>query len=165
MDSGQSKAGKAAARRMTPEERSARAAAGAQARWAKADPTREQLPKAICGSHDRPLKIGDISIPCYVLDDETRVLTVAGMSEGLGLAKGGSMIAGMNRLELFASRKLIKPFISMELSERIQSPIVFLTPTGGRGFGHSSATKYLKAGGSNPLRRHQSPTDTGAGPT
>jgi hypothetical protein len=138
MSSVQSKAGKAAASRMTPEERSARAAAGAQARWAKADPARETLLKAICGSHDRPLKIGDISIPCYVLDDETRVLTVAGISEGLGLARGGSMIAGMNRLELFAARKLIKPYVSNDLAERIRAPIIFLTTSGGKAYGYNA---------------------------
>jgi hypothetical protein len=134
----QSEAGKASARRLSPEERRMRAAAGAQARWAKADPTRGDLPKAICGSHDRPLKIGGISIPCYVLADERRVLTVGGMGEGLGLARGGSMIAGMNRLELFASRKLIQPYISDSLAERIRSPIVFLTPTGGRAYGYEA---------------------------
>ncbi len=138
MTSSQSKAGKASAHRLTPEERSTRAAAGAQARWAKADPTREQLPKAICGSHDRPLKIGNISIPCYVLEDETRVLTVAGIGEGLGLARGGSMIAGMNRLELFVSRKLIRPFVSSKLTRKDHNPIVFLTPTGGKAYGYDA---------------------------
>lgn len=138
MPSIQSKAGKAAADRLSPEARSARAAAGAQARWAKADPSRANLPKAICGSHDRPLKIGDILIPCYVLEDETRVLTASGMSEGLGLARGGSMIAGMNRLELFASRKLIQPFISNDLMERIHAPLVFLSPTGGKAYGYAA---------------------------
>lgn len=138
MSSTQSKAGKESARRLTPEERSARAAAGAQARWAKADPSRAELPKAICGSNDRPLKIGSILIPCYVLDDETRVLTASGMSEGLGLARGGSMIAGMNRLELFASRKLINPFIGSDLTERIHSPLVFLTPSGGKAYGYDA---------------------------
>lgn len=138
MRSSQSKAGKASARRLSPEQRKARAAAGAQARWAKADPSREQLPRAICGSHDRPLRIGTISIPCYVLDDETRVLTVTGMSNGLGLAQGGSMIAGMNRIELFASRNRINPYVASELDERIRSPIVFLTPTGGKAYGYEA---------------------------
>ncbi len=137
-ESSQSKAGKASARSLTPEERSARAAAGAQARWAKADPSRQQLPKAICGAHDRPLMIGDISTPCYVLDDETRVLTVGGLSEGIGLARGGSMIAGMNCLELFISRNKISPYVSNDLSERIHSPIVFITPTGGRAYGYNA---------------------------
>jgi len=138
MASSQSKAGKESARRLSPEERKARAAAGAQARWAKADPSREGLPKAVCGSQDRPLTIGGISIPCYVLEDETRVLTVAGMGEGLGLARGGSMIAGMNRLELFVSRKLIKPYVSSDLTERIHNPIVFLTPNGGKAYGYNA---------------------------
>ncbi|MDG5748556.1 P63C domain-containing protein [Qipengyuania sp. XHP0207] len=138
MVSPQSKAGKASASRLSPEERSARAAAGAQARWAKADPSRATLPRAICGSHDKPLKIGDTLIPCYVLEDETRVLTASGLSEGLGLARGGSMVAGMNRLELFASRKKINPFISNKLTERIQSPLVFLTPTGGKAYGYDA---------------------------
>ena len=48
------------------------------------------------------------------------------------------MIAGMNRLELFSSRKLIKPFVSSELSERIHSPLVFLTPTGGKAYGYNA---------------------------
>jgi hypothetical protein len=138
VDSIQSRAGKASANKLSPEERRARAAAGAQARWAKADPTREHLPHAICGSHDRPLRVGNISIPCYVLDDETRVLTVAGMSDGLGLARGGSMIAGMNRLELFISRNRINPFVNKDLAERIHSPIVFITPTGGKAYGYDA---------------------------
>jgi hypothetical protein len=136
MESSQSRAGKASAQKLSPQERKARAAAGAQARWAKADPSRETLPQAVCGSHDRPLRIGEISIPCYVLEDETRVLTVAGISDGLGLARGGSMVAGMNRLELFVARDRINPFISNELTERIHSPIVFVTPTGGKAYGY-----------------------------
>lgn len=138
MTSPQSKAGKASAEKLTPEQRHARAVAGAQARWARADPTREDLPRAICGSLDRPLRIGSISIPCYVLKDETRVLTVAGMSDGLGLARGGSMIAGMNRLELFVARKGISPFVSSSLIERIHSPIVFLTPGGSKAYGYKA---------------------------
>ena len=118
--------------------RRARAGAGAQARWAKADPTRMKLPKAEFGSTDRPLKIGDMSIPCYVLDDERRVLTVAGISDSMGLARGGSMVAGMNRLELFASRDRIKPFIPNGLTERIQDPIVFITTMGGKAYGYDA---------------------------
>jgi P63C domain len=138
MNSSQSKAGKASAAKLTPEQRRARAIAGAQARWVKADPDRESLPRAVCGSLDRPLRIGDISIPCYVLGDETRVLTVGGMSDGLGLAQGGSMIAGMNRLELFVSRKLISPFVSRDLVDRIHSPVIFLTPSGTKAYGYNA---------------------------
>jgi hypothetical protein len=41
------------------------------------------------------------------------------------MARGGSMVRGMNRLELFVSRDRIKPFISNDLMERIRNPIRF----------------------------------------
>lgn len=134
----QKKGGEERARRLSPEERKRIAAAGAQARWAKADPTRGTLLKAICGSPEEPANIGGVPIPCYVLEDETRVLTAGGTIDGMGLARGGSMIAGMNRLELFISRDRIKPFVSNALAERIHSPIVFLTPTGSKAYGYNA---------------------------
>ena len=36
--------------------------------------------KVIAGAPDRPLIIGDIEIPCYVLEDETRVLSQRGVT-------------------------------------------------------------------------------------
>lgn len=133
-----SKAGKARAAKLLPEERRQIASAGAQARWAKADPSRQTLPKAICGSTDRPLVIGEIHLPCYVLDDERRVLALAGMSRALSMAVGGSMIKGMNRLELFISRDRIKPFVSNELASSIHSPIIFITPNGAKAQGYEA---------------------------
>ena len=69
---------------------------------------RHDAPKATHGAPDRPLRIGAVEIPCYVLSGERRVLTLTGFTGALGMARGGSMVAGMNRLELFASRKAIK---------------------------------------------------------
>jgi hypothetical protein len=134
----QSNAGKARVQKMTPEARKAVASAGAKARWAKAQPDRAALPKAEFGDDSRPLKIGDIEIPCYVLEDERRVLTFSGMQDALRMAKGGSEVAGMNRFELFASRKRIKPFVSNELMDRIGKPIVFISPSGGRAYGYEA---------------------------
>lgn len=34
--------------------------------------------ETIAGAADRPLKIGEIEIPCYVLEDETRVVSQRG---------------------------------------------------------------------------------------
>lgn len=133
-----SKAGKARMKKLTPEERSEIARAGAIARWEKADPDRASLPKAIYGADDRPLRIGDMEIPCYVLDDEKRVLTVSGIQVAMNMARGGSMIAGMNRLELFASRDRIKPFVSNSLTEKIHKPIIFITPSGSRAYGYEA---------------------------
>ena len=38
--------------------------------------------EVIAGAPDRPLVIGRIEIPCYVLEDETRVLSRAGVPIG-----------------------------------------------------------------------------------
>lgn len=134
----QAKGGKARAKVLSPETRKAIAAAGAQARWAKADPSRVDLPKAMCGSLERPLRIGDVEIPAYVLEDERRVLTVSGMSDGLSMARGGSEVKGLNRFELFISRDRIKSFIPDDLAQRIHSPIIFLTPTGKKAYGYEA---------------------------
>lgn len=134
----QAKGGNARAKILPPSTRSAIARAGAQARWAKADPSRDNLPKAICGSKERPLVIGEISIPAYVLEDERRVLTVSGMTEGLAMAKGGSEVPGLNRFELFVARDRIKPFISDAVAQKVASPIVFMTTSGTKAYGYEA---------------------------
>ncbi|GBR19907.1 P63C domain-containing protein [Asaia spathodeae] len=106
------------------------AAAAAKARWEK-----NRLVKATHGSTEHPLVIGDIQIPCFVLEDGRRVLTQGGFTDALGLARGGSMVAGMNRLELFVSRKKINPYINSALAERFSNPIEFITPSGYKALG------------------------------
>lgn len=138
MSDQQSKAGKARLTKLTPEQRKEVASRGAAARWAKAQPDRVALPKAAYGDDERPLRIGDMELACYVLDDERRVLTMSGMQTAMSMAQGGSMVAGMNRLELFTTRERIKPFVAKELAARIANPIVFITPTGGRAYGYEA---------------------------
>jgi hypothetical protein len=46
-----------------------------------------------------------------------------GFTGALGMARGGSMVAGMNRLQLFVSRKGINSFIPMIWSR--ESPTLF----------------------------------------
>ena len=139
----QSTAGKARLTRMSPEERSAVASAGAKARWAKADPERANLPTAEYGSDDRPVVIGSMSLPCYVLSDERRVLSAGGFQSALSIAQGGSMKAGMSRLELFASGKLISPFIDNDLADRVRNPIHFITPSGKLAYGYEAETLVM----------------------
>lgn len=134
----QNEGGKARARKLTQDERREIARAGAQARWAKADPTREALPKAEYGADDRPLRIGDMALPCYVLDDGRRVLTAAGLQESLKMARGGSMVPGVSRLELFISGDRIRPHVLEVLATKIRNPIIFLTPTGSRAYGYEA---------------------------
>lgn len=82
--------------------------------------------KVIAGAQDHPLVIGDIYIQCYVLEDETRVLTQSGMFSGLGLARRGLVpIEGGARIPRFAASKAIKPFISSDLMHGLTTPILF----------------------------------------
>ena len=76
--------------------------------------------KVIAGTPDKPLVIGDIEIDCYVLEDETRVLSQRGMASGLGMSSTSG-----HRLTRFINSKNLKPFISNELSLVIESPIQF----------------------------------------
>lgn len=121
--------GIARADKLSPERRSDIARQAALAR---------HLPKAIFGADDRPLRIGEMEIPCFVLDDERRVLTAGGMQGSMGMAQGGSMVAGMSRLALFIDGERIKPFISSDLSSRVQNPISFITTAGGRAYGYDA---------------------------
>jgi hypothetical protein len=124
---GRAKGGQARMQQMTPVQRRANAKRAAKARW-----ERKRMLKATHGDAGHPLMIGDAELPCYVLEDGTRVLTQGGFTGALGMARGGSMIAGMNRLELFASRKSINPYISNDLAERFANPIDFITSEGNR---------------------------------
>ena len=76
--------------------------------------------KVIAGTPDKPLVIGDIEIDCYVLEDETRVLSQRGMASGLGMSSTSG-----HRLTRFINSKNLKPFISNELRLVIESPIQF----------------------------------------
>jgi hypothetical protein len=142
-ESAQSRAGKARMSKMTPEERREVSRAGAAARWAKADPSRALLPKAEFGSDDRPVRIGEMEMPCFVLEDERRILSASGLQASLGIAQGGSMRAGMSRMELFAAGKIIKPFIGNELADRVRNPVHFLTPSGKMAYGYEADTLVM----------------------
>lgn len=114
---------------LPPERRAEIARTAARHRWGS------QPARATHGSEDHPLIIGDVKIPCYVLENDVRVLTQAGFTGALGMARGGSMVAGMNRLELFVSRKGINSFISSDLIEKISNPLPFIAPSGVRAHG------------------------------
>lgn len=129
----QSKGGKARASKMSAEDRKAVAKAGATARWS----AENKLPRATHSSADHPLKIGDIELPCYVLDNGTRVLSQRGTLGGLGLGRGSSDNAGGDRLTSFVTGKGISPFISNELMAVIGDPIKFRhSGGGGTAFGY-----------------------------
>src|SRR3954454_8310147 len=110
---------------LTGEERAAIAKKAASARWNK------DLRAAIYGSPDKPLLIGGQEIQCYVLDDETRVLTQASFLEALGRHRKANVRneGGEERLPAILQGKAVNPFISPELLEKSR-PVQFRTSNG-----------------------------------
>lgn len=120
--------GKKRAANMTKAERQKVAVAAAEARWAKG------LPLA---SYSGVLKIGDLAIPCAVLEDGTRVLTTAGFLRAIGRSERpmggkGSRIEGMAP---FLDVPYLKPFVSKELADSSR-PVPFRIYPGGKAFGY-----------------------------
>jgi hypothetical protein len=113
----------------TPEQRSDAARKAAQSRW------HGSILKATYGSPDHPLDLGGIQIPCYVLENEQRVVVQTGMIRALGMSKGGSSHRGGTRLAKFVAGDRFKDFVSKELIEGTQNPIRFVTTTGHVAYG------------------------------
>lgn len=121
---GRAKGGLARAKSLSAEERAEIAKKAAAARWA--DNTQR-------ATHYGDMKIGEIKIPCAVLQDGTRLITQRGMFVALGRHKnpnkGQTAIA--NRPGFLAANNL-SSFISSEL-ERSLTPIKFKLPKGSGG--------------------------------
>lgn len=122
------KGGFARAESLSKSERKEIARRAAEARW-------EHVPLATHGSADRPLRIGDIDIPCYVLEDGRRVVVQAGMITALGMVKGGSSHRGGTRLAKFVGQERLKSFCKEDLIKGTQSPVKFRTTIGKIAFG------------------------------
>jgi len=104
----------ALAKKMTQEERTARAKKAAQARWGV------KPPKAIRKGNFKD-EFG-LDVECYVLDDEnkTAVIHQRGMGNALGFDKNGG-----TRLIRFINGKIISDYIGLELKQKLENPIVF----------------------------------------
>ena len=130
--------GKAAAKKMTRTERSERAKLAANARWQKPG-KRNAVPNAICGSPDRPLRIANIEIPCYVLDDGRRVIVQRGVLAALAIGRGTGRKGEGDRLTKFVTGKTLNPYIPSELLAVIAEPIRFKIPSNGaEAFGYEA---------------------------
>lgn len=128
---GRAKGGVARASKMTSEERHTAAQKAAAARWSGPEPK-----KAISGSADRPLMIGDVAIECYVLEDGTRVITQAAMLTALGRSRRVNIKPGDDvSLPPILRARALREFISDELIADAQ-PIPFILPTNGRANGY-----------------------------
>jgi P63C domain len=127
----QAMGGKARAEKLTPEERKAIASAAADARWGK------DIPKA---THEGILVIGEMEIPCAVLENGQRVLTQSGVMLALGRArqaKGRQYYDADVNLPAFLTAKNLKPFIPESL-QVTSSQMEFKTLSGQRAFGYAA---------------------------
>lgn len=110
--SGKAKGGKALAEKMTSEQRKAKSMAMVDAKKRKASMLR--------ATHTGELFLGNIAIPCHVLENEVRVISGRGMQNSLGFSKDASGLA----LQNLVSSKLVQ-FLSVESLEKINNPIQF----------------------------------------
>lgn len=131
MTTGRAQGGRARASSLSREERVAIARRAALSRWT------EDLPEAICGSPDRPLRIGDAAIQCYVLEDGTRVLTQADFLESIDRHRKANVRreGTEGRLPAILQGKGLTPFLTDEIIETA-TPIAFRTPSGNRASGY-----------------------------
>lgn len=135
---GRAKGGIARAEALSPEQRKDQARLAAEARWG--------VPKA---THIGELHIGDLTIPCAVLPDGTRVLSQRGVGKAMGRSYGGSdwkrqedMDPGGGKLPFFLSASGLKPFISNDLLVLVTEPIPYRHSKGG-GVGHGIPASAL----------------------
>lgn len=133
--------GIARAEKLTPEQRKDIARTAADARWNRLTGPfgEESIPRA---THPGTLSIGDLQIPCAVLENGKRVITQRGMFVSLGMNKNPTrgQSANDNRPG-FLSAKNLTSFISNDL-ERMWSPIPFRLPKGSGGYRGNIAFGY-----------------------
>jgi hypothetical protein len=153
---GRAKGGAARAAKLSPERRSEIAKKASAARWAD-----DNVPEAICGSPDSPLRIGDVEIECYVLQDGTRVITQASFLQALGRhRKANVRREGDQQLPAILQGKALTRFLTPEIIQKAR-PVRFRSPNGGRANGYNAelltdvCELYLKARDASLLDRQQ----------
>ena len=73
------------------------------------EPERRAPLKVIVGASDKPLVIGNVEIPCYVLEDKTRVLSQGGFLQGIGRSRTSVRKSDVANLPSFLSDKNLSP--------------------------------------------------------
>lgn len=117
---------------LAPGKRSAIAKKAAASRWSR------DIKIATHGSDDHPLIIGDVEIPCYVLEGDTRVLSQRGLQVAIGMSRSGGT-AGTHRLAQFVEALAEKGVDCRDLAQRVRKPILFrLKNRGPIGYGYEA---------------------------
>lgn len=95
---------------------------------------KEKLPLA---THTGDLKIGDIILPCYVIEGGVRVLSARGVNTAFGTSLGSA--SGNKNLPRVLGSTAIQPYIPEGLINRLTKPIEFKPKNGGRSaFGYTA---------------------------
>lgn len=87
----------------------------------------KKILKATHGSNKSPLIIGNIEVPCYVLEGGKRVVSLRGMQKALGFSSSGSGKALKNMLD----NKRIFPFIDRVIKDALNDVVEFKRPGSG----------------------------------
>jgi hypothetical protein len=151
-----SEGGRARAKSLSGEKRKEIARRAAEVRWDL------EIPQAVCGDPDRPLRIADRELQCYVLEDGTRVISQADFLEALGRHRKANVRkeGGEERLPAILQGKAINPFISRDIIKKSR-PVKFKTPNGSRASGYRAdllpdvCEVYLKARDAGGLPKNQ----------
>jgi hypothetical protein len=113
---------------LPPEHRRQIAAEAAAARWNRPSVDLASLPKA---THPGCLTIGDMKIPCAVLEGGRRVLSEHGITTALGSRSGASKRKKKAAAEdgaplpIFVAPRELQPFVPNELRSGLLSPILY----------------------------------------
>lgn len=126
------------------------------------EPQREPL-RVLAGAPDNPLRIGDVDIPCYVLEGEIRVLSEYGFLTSIGRSgqRSGRQRSHIDQLPDFLAAQNIFPFVQREITTST-NPLLFRRPEGGpiiRGYRAELLVEvcnvYLAAREAKTLRKTQ----------
>ena len=106
---------------------------------------RQEPLKILAGRPDWPLRIGDIEIPCYVLEGEIRVITQGGLLTAIGRSRTPRQktirSSHVVSLPVFLSSPNLKPFINKRLIKL--ADVVDFRPTTGGHIAHGYRAELL----------------------
>lgn len=127
--SGKAAGGHARAKVLSKSERKEIARAASQARWDKI----KDIPHT---AYSGKLTIGDMTFPCSVLSDETRILTQSDFMSGMGMYYSGWVAQNRSKDEAaagvphFLAFKSLEPFINKHLGDLQSITIPYRTEAG-----------------------------------
>lgn len=109
------------------------------------------IEKIVKASHKGILPVAGLQIPCYVLEDGTRLITQRGMQQTIGLSTSGgtdgahrlARVVGKLGAKTPKSKALTVRTSLEELADRIYNPRLFLPLAGGRAAYGQEATTLI----------------------